>query len=139
MKENSGFTLIEFIIVIAILVVLFAAAIPKIISAVDSARIATDISSAVDISDALQTSMTKDNGVYRVGMIDVMFQLTSTKVGAIKVLIEDAAENIQSVPVIKHGVNAGDQFNVTIGDSADIIVKAGITQIYPKPEGDWAN
>ena len=143
MKDNSGFTLIELIIVIAILAVISAIAIPNIIFAVDNARIATDVSNAKNISDAIQISLTKDNGIHRIDMSNVEFQKISTYTGPdaveIKALIEDAAKNIQSVPVIKYGTLSGTNFTVSIGSSTGIVVYAGLTKIYPNPEGDWAN
>ena len=44
MKEKNGFRPMELIIAISILIVIATIAIPKIINAIDSARIATDVS-----------------------------------------------------------------------------------------------
>jgi prepilin-type N-terminal cleavage/methylation domain-containing protein len=138
MKDNSGFTLIELIIVIAILAIISAIAIPNIIFAVDNARIATDLSNAKVIADSFQIVISKDNDVNRVDFTDKEFTKTSSEAGALKELIEAAAMEIQSVPMIKHGPDSGSSFNVTIGGSSGIVVKAGATEIYPNPQGAWA-
>lgn len=51
-KDEKGFTLIELIIVIAILAVIAAIAIPNIISAVEDSRISSDKTNARIIADA---------------------------------------------------------------------------------------
>lgn len=54
-NKEEGFTLIELIIVIAILAIIAAIAIPNVLSAVDNSRKTTDISNAKLIADAAAT------------------------------------------------------------------------------------
>ncbi len=138
--NNEGFTLVELIIVIAILAIISAVAAPNIIFAVNNARISSDLYNARVISDSLQQVISKDNGIHRVDFTDVEFVEDVTGESAeVEALVEAAFEGVQKNPRIKYGPDSGSPFNVTIGGSSGISVKAGNTILYPKPEGDWAN
>lgn len=144
MKRNDGFTLIELIIVIAILAIIAAVAIPNIIFAVNNARIAADLSNARVISDSIQIVISKDNGISRVDMTEVEFREDISLADAdAELLVQEAAKYVQGAPVVEYGVYAGSNFLVSIGSTTGIVVKVGTagsaTQIYPTPEGDWAN
>lgn len=59
-KNQKGFSLVELIIVIAILGVIAAIAIPNVTTSVQQARINTDITNARAIANALQMAKAKD-------------------------------------------------------------------------------
>lgn len=54
-KNNKGFSLVELIVVIAIMAVLVAVIAPQLIKYVEKGRESTDISSADNVGSALQT------------------------------------------------------------------------------------
>ena len=54
-KKNSGFTLVELIIVIAIIAILSAVAAPQYIKFVEKSKVAADIDTAVTIESAIMT------------------------------------------------------------------------------------
>jgi len=75
----------------------------------------------------------------RVDMTDVTFVSPSSESGKVKVLIEAVAREIQNIPTIQYGVNRNNYFNISIGSDSGITVKAGAIELYPVPQGDWAN
>ncbi len=145
MKNNRGFSLIELIIVIAILAIIAAIAVPNIVFAIKDARKSTDIANARIIAESIQFIIAEDNEIDRVEFANVEFvegvepEDDITNKARVKELIEEAVKNIQGVPKIKNGSLSGSNFNVSIGETTGIIVKAGVEEIYPTPKGDWAN
>lgn len=61
MKKNKGFSLVELIIVIAIMAILAAAIAPALIRYIDKSRKADDIAAAETINTAIQTSMSNED------------------------------------------------------------------------------
>lgn len=140
MKREGGFTLIELILVIAILAIIAAVAVPNIIFAIDEARISSDTSNAKLIADSIQMVITKDNGIDRVDINEVEF--SDNVVGesaAVEALIEAAAVYLQDVPTAKYRSYAGTPFTVSVGIDTGIVVKIDTHIVYPIPEGDWSN
>lgn len=60
MKKNKGFSLVELIIVIAIMAILAAAIAPALIRYIDKSRKASDISTAGTIQTAVQAAMANE-------------------------------------------------------------------------------
>ena len=61
MKKNKGFSLVELIIVIAIMAILAAAIAPALIRYIDKSRKADDIAAAETINTAVQTSLSNED------------------------------------------------------------------------------
>ena len=71
-RKNSGFTLIEMLIVVAIIAILIAVSIPLVSSSLDKAKQATDdanVRSAVGVAtvEYLQATTTKDSAASGIG------------------------------------------------------------------------
>ncbi|MGN8774363.1 prepilin-type N-terminal cleavage/methylation domain-containing protein [Candidatus Weimeria sp. HCP3S3_B5] len=60
-KNNKGFTLIELIVVIAIIVVLAAILAPQYLRYVEKSRVSADESTAKEIKNAVQTACAEDD------------------------------------------------------------------------------
>lgn len=60
LKKKKGFTLIELIIVVAIIAILVGLAIPKLMGVQQDSKIKTDIANAKTIADATATLITQD-------------------------------------------------------------------------------
>ena len=61
MKKNKGFSLVELIIVIAIMAILAAAIAPALIRYIDKSRRADDVAAAETVNTAVQTSMSNED------------------------------------------------------------------------------
>lgn len=61
MKNNKGFTLMELIIVIAIISILSAVIIPSLMSYINKAKITKDVSTAKEIEKAIQMALSDPN------------------------------------------------------------------------------
>lgn len=73
-KSNAGFTLVELIVVIAILGVLAAVLVPQYIQYVDKSRVAADDAAVAEIGHALQV-VTASNEAY----VDNTYSVTISK------------------------------------------------------------
>lgn len=61
-KSNKGFSMVELIIVIAIMAILAGALAPALIKYINKSRISTDIQTANTIATAIQTALANENG-----------------------------------------------------------------------------
>lgn len=67
-KDNKGFSLVELIIVIAIMAVLVGLLAPQYLKYVENSKVSTDISNAQEIATAYNVAFADDNASYKSGM-----------------------------------------------------------------------
>ncbi|WP_164959616.1 prepilin-type N-terminal cleavage/methylation domain-containing protein [Clostridium estertheticum] len=129
-KKKKGFTLIELMIVISIIVVIAAIAVPKYGNIQKDAKIKADIASAKVIADATvalmaQEKITKTN--YSAGV-----EITDTNVAESATVIKDY---LQTVPVVKAIKDA--KFIVKIDTNENVTVLANTAAIGVSGENDY--
>lgn len=125
-KKKKGFTLIELIIVIAIIGILALIAIPRFGAVRRDANVRSDIANAKTIHDTTATLITQGT-----------IQLPGTGSTSIDLSQDDNAlvGSLQTTPTPRVGTNDSRHFTVTIEADGDIIVNSvdgeNTTIVYP--------
>lgn len=66
-KDNKGFSLVELIIVIAIMAVLVGLLAPQYLKYVENSKVSTDISNAQEVATAINVAFADDNPSFKSG------------------------------------------------------------------------
>lgn len=136
-KNNKGFSLVELIIVIAIMAILAGALAPALIKYINKSRRSADISNADTIRTAVQTAMSDEDAMEELmkagdqtGASVSELEAITTFGGELKSILGDKA-SIKSKYFDK-----GNEFTVDINIAGNkVIVKAGDTQVSPEADG----
>lgn len=132
-KNNKGFSLVELIIVIAIMAILAGALAPALIKYINKSRRSADISNADTIRTACQTAMSDEDAMVAIGtgVTDASVSDLKSSYGAFSTEISSILGN--STITSKY-FDKGNEFKVDINVAGNtVIVKAGSQQVSPQP------
>lgn len=113
-KDNKGFSLVELIIVIAIMAVLVGLLAPQYLKYVENSKVSTDISNAQEVATAINVAFADDNGSFKSGMHPTV--------------LPDG----KSLPALK-ATGAG-SMTVNIDDNGVSSIMDGTTELWPDPK-----
>lgn len=132
-KNNKGFSLVELIIVIAIMAILAGALAPALIKYINKSRRSADISNADTIRTACQTAMSDEDA-----MVAIEKGVTGASVSDLKSSYGAFSTEISSIlgnsTITSKYFDKGNEFTVDINVAGNtVIVKAGSQQVSPQP------
>lgn len=132
-KNNKGFSLVELIIVIAIMAILAGALAPALIKYINKSRRSADISNADTIRTACQTAMSDEDAMVAIGTV-----VTGASVSDLKSSYGAFSTEISSIlgnsTITSKYFDKGNEFTVDINVAGNtVIVKAGSQQVSPQP------
>lgn len=132
-KNNKGFSLVELIIVIAIMAILAGALAPALIKYINKSRRSADISNADTIRTACQTAMSDEDAMVAIGT-----GVTGESVSDLKSSHGAFSTEISSIlgnsTITSKYFDKGNEFTVDINVADNtVIVKAGSQQVSPQP------
>lgn len=132
-KNNKGFSLVELIIVIAIMAILAGALAPALIKYINKSRRSADISNADTIRTACQTAMSDEDAMVAIGT-----SVTGASVSDLKSSYGAFSTEISSIlgnsTITSKYFDKGNEFTVDINVAGNtVIVKAGSQQVSPQP------
>ena len=132
-KNNKGFSLVELIIVIAIMAILAGALAPALIKYINKSRRSADISNADTIRTACQTAMSDEDAMFAIGT-----GVTGASVSDLKSSYGAFSTEISSIlgnsTITSKYFDKGNEFTVDINVAGNtVIVKAGSQQVSPQP------
>lgn len=132
-KNNKGFSLVELIIVIAIMAILAGALAPALIKYINKSRRSADISNADTIRTACQTAMSDEDAMVAIGT-----GVTGASVSDLKSGYGAFSTEISSIlgnsTITSKYFDKGNEFTVDINVAGNtVIVKADSQQVSPQP------
>lgn len=120
-KNNKGFSLVELIIVIAIMAVLIGLLAPQYLKFVKQSKISADISNAQSLATAVNVAFAASE----IGECDLSG--TSGDVSGVSAQWPESK-------LVESG-----QWTIKVGADGVETVKLSGVELYPTPDGDWAN
>lgn len=140
-KRNNGFSLVELIIVIAILAILGATLAPQLIKYIDKSRKSSDIDKGVAIASAVNIVMA-DETLYNLASSQTIASLYSaTPPDAFQTAVKDHLGTI-SAPTAKLGSNTDFYINISgTPKTVEVFVASNATDnkkmVYPEIGADF--
>ncbi len=129
--SNKGFSLVELIIVIAIMAILAAAIAPALIRYIDKSRKADDVTAAGTINSAVSSALANEDAYDEIQSVDentafLVAENANTKTpdkfkassGSYPTFIYEVNSNVGGTPGIKYKKNGGSNWKWKVGVTA---------------------
>lgn len=138
MKNNKGFSLVELIIVIAIMAILAGALAPALIKYINKSRRSTDVSNAQTIATAVTTALSVENAYDAAtpGTYTVSSDFKNNSSDAFRSEVSDSLSNKEINPKYEHGSN----FIVTLDSDMKnftITISGSGAEVYPDVDSSY--
>lgn len=127
--NNKGFSLVELIIVIAIMAILAAAIAPALIRYIDKSRKANDVTAAGTIATAVEAALANEDAYDEVVTGSGTTKVVEIKAGAYSaagsIFKQEVSDNLSTVPKVKYKKNGANTFTVSVGGKGELYVYIG--------------
>ena len=135
-RNNKGFSLVELIIVIAIMAILAGVLAPQFVKYINRSRKSTDIQNAQQIATAISAEFADTattEAIAEQEINDGKAKWNGDTAEGSKARTQQ--EVLGGVPKVKA---ASGNFSYSVSKDGEVTVKVGETKLYPEAEGDWA-
>ena len=139
-KNNKGFSLVELIIVIAIMAILAGALAPALIKYINKSRRSADVSNADTIRTACQTALSDEEAmndfITKKGSGAVTDTVSNLKGSGYGAFGTELTSILGNATITSKYFSKGKEFKVTINVGANTVTvtdNSGSTQISPEP------
>lgn len=116
-KDNSGFSMVELIIVIAIMAILAGALAPTLIKYVNKSRITSDLDSADTLAKATQLALVDQEVANYIFTKTMPYSVDADSLDSSDVFEAFVLEKLGTAPKIKYTKNGAQKFQITIVES----------------------
>ena len=131
MNRNKGFSLVELIIVIAIMAILAGALAPALIKYIAKSRRSTDVSNAQTIATAVANALSVEKAYDDATPGDYPVNTDGTQLGTSNAFTSEVTSQL-GTSTFKPKYDKDKQFTITVNsDKATFIVKVDSSELYP--------
>lgn len=131
MNRNKGFSLVELIIVIAIMAILAGALAPALIKYIAKSRRSTDVSNAQTIAAAVTNALSVEKAYDEATPGDYTVNTDGTQLGTANAFTSEVTSQL-GTSTFKPKYDKDKQFTITVNsDKATFTVKVDNSELYP--------
>ena len=131
MNRNKGFSLVELIIVIAIMAILAGALAPALIKYIAKSRRSTDVSNAQTIATAVANALSVEKAYDDATPGDYPVNTDGTQLGTSNAFTSEVTSQL-GTSTFKPKYDKDKQFTITVNsDKATFTVKGDSSELYP--------
>lgn len=131
MNRNKGFSLVELIIVIAIMAILAGALAPALIKYIAKSRRSTDVSNAQTIATAVANALSVEKAYDDATPGDYPVNTDGTQLGTSNAFTSEVTSQL-GTSTFKPKYDKDKQFTITVNsDKATFTVKEDSSELYP--------